>query len=234
MKKAFTLIEILVVLAILSILAALLFPVLARARENARRSSCQSNLKQIGLGIMQYAQDFDETFPILVGGDSSFSSDGGVFAILQPYVKNTQVYQCPSEPYPPGTLDVSPWLYVDYQYNLVLGYDNVDDTYRGLRLSQLTQSALTVMAADAKSNYPNGWTVGCPGNALSCAAGRAVFDHNSNRGAPQRHLDTQNFLFTDGHVKAFRGESATQSAQVWNQGTPGSISKSDPTYNTAP
>ncbi|RYG53119.1 DUF1559 domain-containing protein, partial [bacterium] len=59
-RKAFTLIELLVVIAIIAILAAILFPVFGRARENARRSSCQSNLKQIGLGIMQYTQDYDE------------------------------------------------------------------------------------------------------------------------------------------------------------------------------
>jgi prepilin-type N-terminal cleavage/methylation domain-containing protein len=62
-KSGFTLIELLVVLAIIAILAAILFPVFARARENARRASCQSNLKQIGLGIMQYSQDYDETLP---------------------------------------------------------------------------------------------------------------------------------------------------------------------------
>ena len=55
-KTGFTLIELLVVIAIISLLAAILFPVFSRARENARRSSCQSNLKQIGLGILQYAR----------------------------------------------------------------------------------------------------------------------------------------------------------------------------------
>src|SRR5688500_3211019 len=62
-NRAFTLIELLVVIAIIAILAAILFPVFARARENARRASCQSNLKQIGLGVMQYVQDYDERYP---------------------------------------------------------------------------------------------------------------------------------------------------------------------------
>src|SRR5690606_20820347 len=62
--KGFTLIELLVVIAIISILAAILFPVFARARENARRASCLSNLKQIGLGFMMYVQDYDEHFPL--------------------------------------------------------------------------------------------------------------------------------------------------------------------------
>jgi prepilin-type N-terminal cleavage/methylation domain-containing protein/prepilin-type processing-associated H-X9-DG protein len=67
-KQGFTLIELLVVIAIISILAAILFPVFAKARENARRTACLSNMKQIGLGIMQYLQDYDERYPRAWGG----------------------------------------------------------------------------------------------------------------------------------------------------------------------
>ena len=94
--KAFTLIELLVVIAIIALLAAILFPVFATARENARKATCQSNLKQIGLGIVQYAQDFDETqVPAYnVGGNGTISFETWMY-LLQPYVRSYQVYSCP-------------------------------------------------------------------------------------------------------------------------------------------
>lgn len=75
-EKGFTLIELLVVIAIISILASILFPVFARARENARRASCVSNLKQIGLGMMMYLQDYDERFPLSIVGGHFQGSNG--------------------------------------------------------------------------------------------------------------------------------------------------------------
>jgi len=71
---AFTLIELLVVIAIIAILAAILFPVFARARENARRASCQSNLKQIALGAFMYRQDYDEKLPTINVSDSGVTA----------------------------------------------------------------------------------------------------------------------------------------------------------------
>src|SRR3954471_3517680 len=100
-RRGFTLIELLVVIAIIAILAAILFPVFARARENARRSSCQSNLKQLGLGVAQYTQDYDEKFPYAMVSNTSY--DFGWSVIIQPYVKSTQLLQCPSESTAPTT-----------------------------------------------------------------------------------------------------------------------------------
>jgi len=92
--KAFTLIELLVVIAIIAILAAILFPVFGRARENARRSSCLSNMKQLGLVIAQYTSDYDGRFPTS-SGDSWW---GAWPQKTQPYVKSLQVFFCPSDP----------------------------------------------------------------------------------------------------------------------------------------
>jgi len=91
-RAGFTLIELLVVIAIIAILAAILFPVFAKAREKARQASCSSNLKQLTLAILQYAQDYDETLP------ERYRSGYGQWcnAHIAPYLKNTQITICPS------------------------------------------------------------------------------------------------------------------------------------------
>ncbi len=92
LHRAFTLIELLVVIAIIALLAAILFPVFARARENARKSSCLNNLKQIGLGFQQYSQDYDGMTP----GSSSTGGNASWPSLLMPYVKSEQIFACPS------------------------------------------------------------------------------------------------------------------------------------------
>ena len=97
-RRGFTLIELLVVIAIIAILAAILFPVFARAREKARQTSCLSNLKQLALGALMYAQDYDDTMmpryyridPAVPGGPNWDNH------LIQPYVKNLQLAVCPS------------------------------------------------------------------------------------------------------------------------------------------
>ena len=211
-KSAFTLIELLVVIAIIAILAAILFPVFARARENARRSSCSSNLKQIGLGVIQYTQDYDEAFPIFNNGNGAT----GYFVLIQPYLKSTQILQCPSEskgPPNPATNGNDP-LYSDYSANLGMMWAN--NLSRSTSQAVLTKPTLTVLALDSGASYGDNWSAGCGGNT-ACNSGLAT----TVGGAAQRHLETQNILFSDGHVKAYKGQAPDQSASVYSLCTPG-------------
>ncbi len=94
-RAGFTLIELLVVIAIIAILAAILFPVFAQAREKARQTSCLSNMKQISLGIMQYTQDYDETYPF--GANKEWWAEVTWVQIVDPYLKSLAVLRCPSD-----------------------------------------------------------------------------------------------------------------------------------------
>lgn len=122
-QNGFTLIELLVVIAIIAILSAILFPVFSKARESARRSSCASNLKQIGIATMMYIQDFDETYP--VASLEVPSSDGMAnytisywFNVLQPYAKNRNIWYCPTA----GRIDTSATSGIQ-QYSGGYGYN---------------------------------------------------------------------------------------------------------------
>ena len=149
-KKAFTLIELLVVIAIIAILAAILFPVFARARENARKSSCLSNMKQLGLGVAQYVQDYDSNYPVTPNQGGTYGP--GWTKVLFPYVKSAQIFRCPSDSNPNTTT-------VSYGINgLALGFNQGWNNCCGvgglnamgpINESRLTATAKTVLLFEA-------------------------------------------------------------------------------------
>ena len=145
-RNAFTLIELLVVIAIIAILAAILLPVFASARERARRTACTSNEKQLGLALLQYAQDFDEAFPVTWCGLSNNTTPWGTgwAALVYPYVKSTGVFTCPDD----VTVLASYPTAVSYGYNTLIGSYTYPNLGIGGALGKLNAPASTLLLAE--------------------------------------------------------------------------------------
>jgi prepilin-type N-terminal cleavage/methylation domain-containing protein/prepilin-type processing-associated H-X9-DG protein len=221
-KRGFTLIELLVVIAIISLLAAILFPVFARARENARRTSCASNLKQIGLGLMQYMQDYDETLVQIHQAYNSYGDpaniNGTSYAdVIMPYVKSEQVFTCPSKT-------------VGGKWQAGLSVTSIAFSYGMAYLSSLPATRLgwtrhngqlpVKLAAINRASeiIYIGDSHGKPNS--SSQYDWAIRLGNAPVGTDQqpdyRHLETANFLFADGHVKALNESQAISNVRNWD------------------
>jgi len=154
-RKGFTLIELLVVIAIIAILAAILFPVFAKVREKARQTSCLSNLKQLGLAVAQYNEDFDEKSPN--GANWSYPGGNGWAGEVYPYIKSNNVFLCP---------DDSAGSHSSYAYNsnntvlTIVGNNGV--SVDGYPLSAYASPSKTVLLFEVDGNHytlPDAWTI---------------------------------------------------------------------------
>ena len=217
-RQAFTLIELLVVIAIIAILAAVLFPVFQKVRENARRASCQSNLKQLGLAFTQYTQDSNEAYPVGAGTDfpDCASTNGlgvGWAGSLYPFLRSDDVFVCPD--------DATALPHVSYAYNgnfvslLVLA----SPCYQGVAISQaaLAAPARTVLLCEVRESHADPAQGGADASSPASSNGPisdtgyyqtgrlagvtdldfpAYFDSR-----PGRHSEGANYGFSDGHVK---------------------------------
>ena len=212
-RSAFTLIELLVVIAIIAILAAILFPVFARARENARRASCESNLKQIGLGIFQYTQDYDEKFP--AGYIPTSGTNVPWAVVVQPYVKSVQLFRCPSNTSPTANFMNGSDNTIPLSY---LANGGGDNGYYGGRRPMTTNlagdgpTAIASVDSVAQVILVSEMGVRPDGNYRS----DPTVWSNTNDLWMQNHLGTSNFLFADGHVKSLKPVATGAPLNMWN------------------
>jgi prepilin-type N-terminal cleavage/methylation domain-containing protein/prepilin-type processing-associated H-X9-DG protein len=221
-RQGFTLIELLVVIAIIAILAAILFPVFARAREKARQTSCLNNMKQLGIGLTQYLQDWDESFPWNRFGKTpgQILPDTGATGLegspynwkraLQTYVKGAGVYLCPSNDFAWVKSDsngcdgdesncVGPWKNQP-QYQLPDGYAingaMFHEQYGTRSAGDIKEPANLIFVLESKQGYPD----------LGDWACTTVFQHQGK---------LSNWLFCDTHAKAMNIGSTVKPVSLW-------------------
>jgi len=185
-----------VVIAIIAILAAILFPVFAKAREKARASSCMSNMKQIGLAMMQYVNDYDEMYPLGRTRAGGVANTGNWAQNIQPYIKSTQVFSCPSNSAGrnvrlPDSDPNGPWVAGCYLAN-----NRICQLMPGTPqdMASVTSPANKIMVLEGTAT---GWPTGLHPDWI---AGNTSLQTTTFSG----HMQMANYAFCDGHVKALK------------------------------
>ncbi|MEN6400409.1 MAG: DUF1559 domain-containing protein [Armatimonadia bacterium] len=209
-RRGFTLIELLVVIAIIAILAAILFPVFAKAREKARQSSCLSNVKQINLACLQYAQDFDEHLPYFLTNPAQGEP---WWTVTQAYTKNEQILWCPSMSHTtPSTVYWGKYYpYPNYGMNAgIQGYAG------GMPLGLVQRPAEKVMIADSCHAMGDVWRFAWPlaPGAWNTTPTKCSAAQTNRLDSYCPHNGGSNYGFVDGHAKwmnasTFVGNRAT-------------------------
>lgn len=208
--EAFTLIELLVTIAIIALLAAILFPVFGRARDNARRASCQSNLRQIGLAFAQYVQDYDSVYPMAYGydlaGNQTVAWDRElapylgfkVFPPTQPSGPAPLILQCPNDILNRGTYNSARSYALGGGGTASAPTGFAGKAYsgpirgEGRHMAEITVPATTFMLVE----YP------AANNCFGRSTGVTVASPDAqDSGLQAVHFDGWNYLFADGHVK---------------------------------
>jgi len=229
----FTLIELLVVIAIIAILAAILFPVFAQARETARKASCSSNLRQLGLAMNMYKQDYDERFAMGGWHDGDENSRRLKLSrdwhnVIYPYIKNAQMYTCPSS----TDIHQNPvdWnrTATDFLYNNQLG--NGHTPHNDSAVNAPADCVLFIEGHSDWANegrgpcitpFSNGQLVNTDiwcteyttwGNQSALVTGSLWEGNNKVWGLP-RHQGGANVCFVDGHVKFIKNIESTVTTQ---------------------
>ena len=204
-KRGFTLIELLVVIAIIAILAAILFPVFAKAREKARQTSCLANTKQMGLAILMYAQDYDETICPYVDSNYNFA-EMAWWVVINPYIMNEQIRKCPSRR-GSGSSD----------YGVV--YPHVSGVGNAKTLADIDYPAETGVLTETEGQSS---ATAAPGNLYLCycpfhyAEGSISWAYYHGIPYPGRHNEGNNACFVDGHAKWMKRQSIITSQRFWN------------------
>lgn len=221
-RVGFTIIELLVVVAIIAILASVLFPVFARAREKARQASCQSNLRQIISGVLQYVADYDGSWPFAWDGQGWSCSHGVAkglwYKVVSPYFKNTQVFVCPT--YGPGFKHMGAMTYGypgSYGWNATGTHGKwVGSLWLGDGLGYMpghgTPTGGCVNDADMADPSDTVAFADCP-DEISGYNGLAIYVYNTR--APSCHNGGGNHAFADGHCKWYPYRASCGNS-MWN------------------